>query len=249
MLDTPQIKNLGVIMKSLFLSLTLFFLLSPKAEAKFFSIFKGTPTANKSDFLKYIAQENPAGVEFDEVYFSTGHWVNDFTNVIVIDKATQGLTAQSLKIYKNGQLIFTAKTSTGREQVEQERASIFHHGPKFSYYSTTGTGYFNVSWTDIDHKSDLWKTKMPYSVFFNEGIAMHQAPVGTENLLGKRASGGCVRLTENAASFVYDQVLDAGRGLVPTFNRLGQPVLDNAGNYVKKIGFKTLVIVLNSETR
>lgn len=248
MLDTPSIR-IGGFMKLLFLSLTLSILLMPKADAKFFSIFKGKPTATKSEFLNYITKENPAGVGFDEAFFSTAHWVNEFTNVVVIDKATRGLTAQSLRFYKNGQLIYTAKTSTGREQVEQERASIFHHGPKFSYYSTTGTGYFNISWTDIDHESDLWKTKMPYSVFFNEGIAMHQAPLGTENMLGKRASGGCVRLAENAASFVYEQVLDAGRGLVPTFNRMGEPVLDNAGNYVKKIGFKTLVIVVNSETR
>ena len=126
---------------------------------------------------------------------------------------------------------------------EKQKKWIFGHGPKKAYYSSTNQGYFRANYLSASHKSKMWGTIMPWAVFFNDGIAVHQAPKGTEGALGGRASGGCVRISKRVAQWVFEKVKATGTGLAPEFTRVGTPVLDAQGNLKMKKGWKTLVIV------
>jgi len=61
----------------------------------------------------------------------------------------------------------------------------------------TPAGTFQVSYKDIDHKSTVFdNAPMPYSVFFNGGIAFHEGSLSVP-------SHGCVHLSANAARTFY----------------------------------------------
>ncbi len=106
-------------------------------------------------------------------------------------------------------------------------------------------GYFDVDKLDENYFSNLWKTWMPFAVFFESGIATHQAPAGTEPNLGKRASGGCVRMHPNYAPVIFNTVKSAGMGLIPVIKRDGTLKTTAQGDVVRTQGYKTLVIVQN----
>lgn len=60
----------------------------------------------------------------------------------------------------------------------------------------TPPGTFRVSYKSIDHVSSIYDAEMPYSVFFNGGIAFHQGSV-------RALSHGCVHLTRGAAKTFF----------------------------------------------
>ncbi|WP_026422406.1 L,D-transpeptidase [Actinokineospora inagensis] len=67
----------------------------------------------------------------------------------------------------------------------------------------TPPGTFHVQWKDIDHKSHEFNdAPMPYSVFFNSGIAFHQGSLSVQ-------SHGCIHLSAAAAK-VYFNSLSVG---------------------------------------
>jgi lipoprotein-anchoring transpeptidase ErfK/SrfK len=71
------------------------------------------------------------------------------------------------------------------------------HGRK-GYRTPPGT--FRVSFKDIDHKSSLFDdAPMPYSVFFNGGIAFHQGSLS-------ELSHGCIHLSAAAAKTYYNKL-------------------------------------------
>jgi hypothetical protein len=62
----------------------------------------------------------------------------------------------------------------------------------------TPPGTFNVGWKDIDHlSSEFDDAPMPYSVFFNGGIAFHEGSLSD-------LSHGCIHLSNSAAQSFYD---------------------------------------------
>lgn len=63
----------------------------------------------------------------------------------------------------------------------------------------TPPGVFKVSYKDRDHRSSLYNNApMPYSVFFNGGIAFHAGSL-------QEQSHGCIHLSSGAAkTFFYD---------------------------------------------
>ncbi|HEX6357124.1 L,D-transpeptidase [Actinophytocola sp.] len=62
----------------------------------------------------------------------------------------------------------------------------------------TPPGTFSVGWKDIDHKSSVFNNApMPFSVFFNGGIAFHQGSLSQE-------SHGCIHLSWAAAEAYYN---------------------------------------------
>lgn len=207
---------------------------------------------NSSSVL--FAEENTLSVEelnfsgdvralqFDANVFDSNTWLNHFPLVIVINKANTGRTKQTLRMYKNGELVYTTLVSTGRETYERKKG-FWKKGPKYAYFSSTNTGYFRVQWQSLMHKSKLWKTYMPYASFFDGGIAIHQVPGGYEGKLGTRASGGCVRVSKQAAPYIYNQIQAAGRGLTPSFNRNGSAVYSKTGDFAMFNGYRTVVIV------
>jgi hypothetical protein len=60
----------------------------------------------------------------------------------------------------------------------------------------TPAGVFRVSFKNIDHVSSIYHSPMPYSVFFNRGIAFHAGNTA-------QRSHGCVRLSRKAARAFY----------------------------------------------
>ena len=67
----------------------------------------------------------------------------------------------------------------------------------------TPPGTFNVQWKDIDHLSrEFDNAPMPYSVFFNGGIAFHEGSLSD-------LSHGCIHLSNSAAQAFYGG-LDVG---------------------------------------
>jgi lipoprotein-anchoring transpeptidase ErfK/SrfK len=74
----------------------------------------------------------------------------------------------------------------------------------------TPSGKFRPFRLEIDHYSKEWDdAPMPYSIFFTaEGHAIH----GTEYVgsLGRRASHGCIRLSEGNAAKLFDLVEQVG---------------------------------------
>jgi lipoprotein-anchoring transpeptidase ErfK/SrfK len=67
----------------------------------------------------------------------------------------------------------------------------------------TPPGRFRVSFKNIDHKSSIFdNAPMPYSVFFNGGIAFHQGSL-------RDLSHGCIHLSKAAAQ-TYFSTLKVG---------------------------------------
>lgn len=187
--------------------------------------------------------------EFNESDFKNFPWLKEFKLVVVINKASAGNDRQTLRVYENQKLILLTKVSTGREEFEKGcnpgQDPKKDHCSKRAYWSTTPVGYFDVDTLDENYFSNLWQTWMPYAVFFESGIATHQAPAGTEGKLGGRASGGCIRMHPNMAPVLFSYVQKTGKGLVPKVNRDGTNTKTKQGDTVRWQGYKTLVIVQN----
>lgn len=65
----------------------------------------------------------------------------------------------------------------------------------------TPAGTFRVSFHSRHHVSSIYGSSMPWSVFFNRGIAFHQGDLGGQ-------SHGCVRLSRSAAEEFYTSLVD-----------------------------------------
>jgi lipoprotein-anchoring transpeptidase ErfK/SrfK len=64
----------------------------------------------------------------------------------------------------------------------------------------TPPGMFRVTFKDIDHKSSIFNNApMPYSVFFNGGIAFHAGSL-------RELSHGCIHLSTAAAKMYYNSL-------------------------------------------
>jgi len=106
---------------------------------------------------------------------------------IVVDKSVQ-----RIYVYKDLEQLYTFKSSTGKAG---------HRTPNgvFKPYSLESMHY----------SRKYYNSPMPWSTFFNNGIAIH----GTEALyqLGRPASHGCVRTHPVSARRIYNLVRKYGR--------------------------------------
>lgn len=68
----------------------------------------------------------------------------------------------------------------------------------------TPPGTFRVSFKNEDHVSSIYDQAMPYSVFFNGGIAFHQGSV-------RQKSHGCIHLTAAAARTFFAELRPGDR--------------------------------------
>ena len=182
-------------------------------------------------------------------------WIKEFRYVVVVNKANEGSEKQTVKIFEYGKLIRKEKVSTGRDGFEKK--GVNHS--KADSWTVTPTGYYTPNFLSKDHRSSAYGgrfswltggTKMPYAIFFNGGIALHEAPKGTEGALGKKASGGCVRLPNTLSADLFMRVQETEGSKNPRFTVEGQPMLDSAGNqmYSTKSGYGTLIIVQSKIT-
>lgn len=156
--------------------------------------------------------------------------------VAIINKSNIGSTAQTMKVYLDGSLIHEWKVSTGREKLETAKSGK-------RYVTSTPVGYFRPQRLVKLHKSKTWKADMPHSVFIYGGIAIH-ASSHTE-LLGKRASGGCIRLSPENAQTFFNLIKEVGSDEVPNINTKGVTLKNKKGEESLIKTFDTLVVVEN----
>ena len=102
---------------------------------------------------------------------------------------------------------------TAKIDLSSQRMTVYVHGvPYYHWRVSTGRkgyrtprGYFRPTFMKRFHRSTIYNNApMPYSIFFNGGIAIH----GTNHIrrLGRTASHGCVRLHPAHAATLYDLV-------------------------------------------
>lgn len=159
-----------------------------------------------------------------------------FPVVILVNKAIQGPSAQTMKVYHRGTLVYKFLVSTGRERDELAKSGR-------RYFSTTPVGWFAPTRTFEKYFSNTWQAWMNYSVFFIGGIATHATTPDHYRELGQRASGGCIRLHEKNAKIVYDLILSEGLGKVPIFTREGRISTSIFGKVKYQNSWNTLIIV------
>lgn len=125
--------------------------------------------------------------------------------VIRIDKSERGRssTAQTMSVELDGRRIHYWWVSTGRERQETNKQGR-------QTWSRTPAGKFRIQWMSRDHFSQAWQAPMPYAMFFIGGIAIHAASQDAIHKLGRRASGGCVRIHPDNAAILWDLVRKVG---------------------------------------
>ncbi len=129
--------------------------------------------------------------------------------VITVDKRphTAGGTAQTLIMYQDGIETFRTKISTGTETMVTATSGR-------RYLRTTPTGFFRPANIYTMYFSNTWKSDMPNAVFLVGGIAIHATPrdAAHQGMLGKRASGGCVRTKLEDSKLIREAVMETGKG-------------------------------------
>ncbi len=125
---------------------------------------------------------------------------------ILVDKSQKGTspTAQSARIYLDGQLIYNWAVSTGRERLETKTKS------GRVYFSATPVGTFRIQSRVYDYYSTTWQAHMMHAQFFNGSVALHATVPMHFAALGTRDSGGCVRLHPDNATILWDLVDQVG---------------------------------------
>jgi lipoprotein-anchoring transpeptidase ErfK/SrfK len=106
--------------------------------------------------------------------------------VVEVDKATQ-----TMRVTVDGELRYVWLVSTTKQG------------------AVTPTGTFAPQWLSKHHRSSKYKwAPMPNAVFYSGDYAIH----GTleENVIGRPASRGCVRLTVAHSSIFYELVRQYG---------------------------------------
>lgn len=203
-----------------------------------------------------VSSSRPLDVSasFTPSTFESKPWTKEFRYVVVVNKATTGKDAQTIQVYEYGQLIRKEKVSTGRDGFEKAGTN---HAKKDSW-TVTPTGYYTPDFLSKDHKSSAYGgkfswlvggTKMPFAIFFNGGIALHEAPKGTEGMLGKKASGGCVRLPSSLAGDLFARIQETQGSKNPRFNVDGSAKVDADGQQLyTKSSFSALIVVQNIVT-
>lgn len=129
-------------------------------------------------------------------------------------KVNKAAKVQTMWVYVDGRLWATWPVSTGREKAENPPS-----GRK--YFSGTPTGTWTPYGMTYLHRSRLWDADMPFAIWLTGGIAIHAAAPSYESMLGRRASGGCIRLSYRNAQALYKLVSTYGRKntRVTVFNR------------------------------
>lgn len=165
-----------------------------------------------------------------------GEALREFPIIVYVNKSVKSKYSQRIFVFKHGRLIITEKVSTGREQFEAER------------FSATPTGFFTPTFLSEDHIASQSGIPMPFAIFFNGNIALHQAVQDNRGLsqLGRRASAGCVRLSPGLAPKLFELVAEAGTGRMPIIHEDGTVAVTVDGEVYKKDSYMTLIIVDDS---
>lgn len=157
--------------------------------------------------------------------------LHEFPVVMIISKSSQTAT-----VYHYGRFLRRFSVSTGRERWERAKSGRV-------YFTTTPSGWYSAKRYIRYHYSSTWEAKMEYSIFFNGGVAVHATTPDHYKELGKRASGGCVRMHKSDAIWFWNLSTSYRTASVPYFTRHGRVLKDRHGNIRHHRGAGTLFIV------
>ncbi len=176
-----------------------------------------------------------------------------FDVYLYVSKAAEGSLAQHMFVFHKGDaddLVYEQNfpVSTGRERHER-------------YFTTTPEGLFELDPNRFErvHYSNTWHgAAMPWTMFLDAvihggqtGIALHSADVHVAEL-GKRASGGCVRMPPDKAAELFQRFQATEHGMVPIFaydaahrrtNGDGAVLRDAHGQPILTPGYRVLVFI------
>ncbi|HEX2591294.1 MAG TPA: L,D-transpeptidase [Rhizomicrobium sp.] len=185
----------------------------------------------------------------------------NFDLFLYVSKANTGSWSQRMYVFsKTGggdlDLLYNWPVSTGREAMELDV-----HGKKQSSFTPQGYYQIDPKRTYVRYHSGQWNQPMPYAMFFNweqngyqTGLAIHAASGNDINLLGERASAGCVRLAPENARVLFNLIKSQYKGLAPKFaydkrtasmDNSGLLLHDKNGKIVFDNGYKVLVFIEN----
>jgi lipoprotein-anchoring transpeptidase ErfK/SrfK len=105
--------------------------------------------------------------------------------------ARVSVSAQTMHVYRDGQLLHEWPVSTARAG------------------KVTPRGEWTAQWLSRNHRSSRYNNApMPYAIFYSGHYAIH----GTDQIsrLGRPASAGCVRLHPDNARMLFSMVLEEG---------------------------------------
>lgn len=178
-----------------------------------------------------------------------------FDLYLYVSKAEAGPIAQHMFVYARATdgtlaLIHDWPVSTGREKREKTPSGrkTFTHTPEGSF--KLDPKRFHKLW-----KSRAWNADMPWTMFFDlienggmSGLAVHAAGKGKISQLGRRASGGCIRLAPENAQYLFKLIQKNHAGFVPVFamdgnstNVVGEPARNADGSLQLVYGYRVLL--------
>ena len=183
----------------------------------------------------------------------------NFDLFLFVSKGARGMAAQRLYVFRkeknnNLVLIYDWAASTGRERYE-----ISPQG-KRSFTATPG-GLYQIDPKRMyrRYRSRAWDGPMPYAMFFNwerqgvpTGVAIHGTMGSGVAKLGRRASAGCIHISQPNAKRLFELIRRDYGGKVPRFayeqnsntmNNRGELMRDSAGTIVMSEGYRVLVDV------
>ena len=185
-----------------------------------------------------------------------GEMLQHFNVVLIVNKAASGEHAQTMMVMRPtspgcGGCAWEASdiwdVSTGREREEK-------------YFTTTPTGVYQLDQSRFhrDYTTTTWDdAPMPFSMFWRyledggiTGFAVHAANDNLIKNLGKRNSGGCIRLHPTNAEALFEELLAEHKGRVPLFDwnqREGEVVRSDDGAMRMTAGLRALLVVENGE--
>jgi hypothetical protein len=159
-----------------------------------------------------------------------------FPVVVVVNKHENAITGQKMQVYHRGALKWEFDVSTGREKWEDAKSGR-------RYFSVTSVGWFAPIQMFEKYHSKTWLADMNNSIFFNGGLALHATTPDHFKALGKRDSGGCVRLHPKNAKLLFDLVKAEGKGNVPAYTWDGQIQRDGRGRIIYREHWNTIIII------
>jgi hypothetical protein len=149
---------------------------------------------------------------------------SNFDLFLYVSKAAHGPWAQRMYVFskdKEGKfaLLYDWRVSTGREKTELDSQGRPQE-------SITPAGYYQLDPARIfaSYHSSEWNEPMPHAMFFDwvrngskTGLAIHAASGEGIAQIGNRASAGCVRLSPENATTLFNLVSEHYAGKTPRF--------------------------------
>jgi lipoprotein-anchoring transpeptidase ErfK/SrfK len=184
-----------------------------------------------------------------------------FDLYLYVSKAEKGSWAQRMYVMAKQPddtyaLVDSWMVSTGKEEMMRNP-----HGVVMN--TDTPEGFFRLDRGRFfaDYTSYQWKAPMPHAMFFDwqiegrrSGLAIHGTGPDEDEMLGQRASKGCIRLSPAHAEKLYKLITENYAGKVPqlkidpetgTQSTNGLMRRDSKGRILMKHGYRVLVVIEN----